>query len=204
MTPERRSSGTFRAGWSATLDLLLKEIEHLDPVGAVALRVDAPPDDIRLDGMLRARARVDFPGVVVSFTSASKGPLSFSTDMYEQRYYNDLPGWQANVRAIALSLEALRAVDRHGATSRGEQYVGWRQIESGPRPAPGPFDSPDEALRWMRDQAHADIGLRARDLFGEALFRTLARRMHPDMQGEQSAWARLDAARLMLKGSNLW
>lgn len=203
-TGDRRSSGVFRTSWQATLDLLRREVELLDPVGAVVLRVDAAADDIRRDGLLRARARVDFPGVAVAFTSASRGPLSFASDMYEQRYYNDLPGWQANVRGIALSLGALRAVDRHGATSCGEQYVGWRQIEA-PAPRSESFTSVDAAARWIRSAAEYDAGQLAQTLPVHELYRLLARRMHPDLNGGQSGeWNRLDEARRLLEGTELW
>jgi uncharacterized protein (DUF58 family) len=39
--------------------------------------------------------------------------------------------WKDNLRAIALSLEALRAVDRYGVTRGNEQYRGWTQIGNG-------------------------------------------------------------------------
>jgi hypothetical protein len=48
--------------------------------------------------------------------------LVFATDAYED--------WQHNVRAIALTLEALRAVDRYGTTG-GRQYAGFRQLTAG-------------------------------------------------------------------------
>lgn len=187
------------------MSLLLDEVEHLDPAGAIALRVAADPTEIRRDGMLRARARVEFPGVVVSFTSESKGPLSFATDAYEQRWTGDLAGWQANVRAIALSLKALRAVDRYGVTRSGEQYAGWRQIESGPA-TPAGFASPDAAARWIRTTAAAAQDRPVPDSAPlPDLYRLLARRMHPDMNGgDQTAWHRLDEARRLLEGTDLW
>jgi hypothetical protein len=40
-------------------------------------------------------------------------------------------GWQHNVRAIALTLEALRAVDRYGATETGQQYTGFKALPAG-------------------------------------------------------------------------
>lgn len=129
-TADPRSSRTFRASWPNTLKLLERELEHLDVTGAVAIQVDADPTSIRRDGMLYARARVGFQGVRVSFTS-KHGPLTYATDAYDALYSNDPPGWQANVRAIALGLEALRAVDRYGITRTGEQYAGWRQLTAG-------------------------------------------------------------------------
>lgn len=104
----------FRASWSDTLVLLERETETLG-ARLVVLQVDATEGDIRRDGMLRANARVAFPGVRVSFESRH-GPLTYATDRYD--------GWQDNIRAVALSLEALRAVDEFGIAGRGQQYVG--------------------------------------------------------------------------------
>ena len=36
--------------------------------------------------------------------------------------------WKANVRGIALALEALRKVNRYGVAGRAEQYRGWLAI----------------------------------------------------------------------------
>jgi hypothetical protein len=128
VTNPRRSSSTFRAKWADTLDLLQYETELLG-AQLVVVQVDVGDTDIRRDGMLYANAKVEFPGVRVSFDSVH-GPLTYSTDAYDRFYGHSLPGWQANVRAIALALEALRAVDRYGVSSRGEQYQGWTAIEA--------------------------------------------------------------------------
>lgn len=51
------------------------------------------------------------------------GRLAYATDMFDS--------WQDNVRAIALSLEALRAVERWGV-SKGRQYTGFALLTAGP------------------------------------------------------------------------
>jgi hypothetical protein len=112
----------FRASWPDTLALLDRETEKLG-AQLVVVQVDVARGAIRRDGMLRADARAYFPGVRISFDSRF-GPLTYATDQF-----ND---WKDNVRAIALALEALRAVDRYGVNRRGEQYTGWLQIEAGP------------------------------------------------------------------------
>jgi len=126
-TKGRRSRYSFKASWSSTMDLLERELRLLgarDLVIGAALR----EEDIRIDGLPRANARVPWhPGVEISFdVPAFHGPgwqrLVYATDAYES--------WEHNVRAIALGLEALRAVDRYGITRRGEQYAGFRQIEA--------------------------------------------------------------------------
>jgi hypothetical protein len=172
-----------------TLDLLGSEAEKLG-AKLVVLQIDADETDIRRDGMLRARAKVGHPGVVVSFNS-KYGPLRYATDAYEQQYSTEAPGWQANVRAVALAMQALRAVDRYGVTKRGEQYVGWRAIGA---PVDG-FSSADEALRWMREKA----GPGPEDA---SLYRVLAKRLHPDAGGDPADWDRLDKARQLLEVSS--
>lgn len=61
----------------------------------------------------------DFQAVMAT---QQQGRMVLATDTYEH--------WQANVRAIALTLEALRAVDRYGAT-QGRQYAGFQQLTAG-------------------------------------------------------------------------
>lgn len=187
VTRNRRPAHTFSAKWTDTLELLTSEIEKLGVRGVIAVRIDVRREDIRLDGMIRARARAEFPGVVVSFESRY-GPLSYATDAYDS--------WQANVRAIALSLQALRAVDRYGVSKSGEQYAGWRAIESGST-APV-FASADEAERWLGSVV--DNG--GEQLSVKELLRQAAKKLHPDVNGgDQTLWKRWDAARQLLEDS---
>lgn len=124
VTEYRSPASRFKAKWSDTLDLLGYETGRLG-AELVVLQIDIAQAQIRQDGMPWATARVGFPGARVSFTSRF-GPLTYATDEYDH--------WQANIRALALALEALRAVDRYGVTRRGEQYRGWLAIEAAPPP----------------------------------------------------------------------
>jgi hypothetical protein len=116
-----RARAPFRSSYSATHALLRREVLMLGATSAV-LQLAVAEDDIRLDGDLRANARPSHPGVIVSFESRH-GPLRYACDTYLS--------WQDNARAIALTLEKLRAVDRYGAAKGGEQYRGWRALPSG-------------------------------------------------------------------------
>lgn len=197
VTTARKSSGVFQATWDDTLVLLRDEVDKLDGEFPIVIQVDVSELDLRQDGMLRTRAQVGpNPGVIVSFRSRF-GPLRYATDAYEQRWLSALPGWQANVRAIALALEALRAVDRYGVSRRGEQYTGWKALPAGNGTA---FENADAALRWMRGQD----GLEGGELPPGALYRKLARRMHPDLpSGDQADWDRLGNARQLLVTAGL-
>lgn len=147
VTRERRPASTFRAKWADTLDLLGRETELLG-ARLVVIQIDVTEGEIRRDGMLRATARVGSPAVKVAFESRH-GPLTYATDEYGH--------WQANVRAIALSLQALRAVDRYGVSKSGEQYRGWTAI--GAKAAEDEM-TPDEAARVLADAS----GIRAESL----------------------------------------
>lgn len=125
---KRRPRSTFRASYQDTLVLLENEIWHVCPAEVdaanVVLGIGLREQDIRMDGLPRADARQPaHPGVELNFDSRW-GRLTYATDVHET--------WQHNVRAIALSLEALRAVDRYGVSKRGEQYAGWAALSAGP------------------------------------------------------------------------
>ena len=194
-TTQRRSSSRFKASWADTLEFLSAEIEKVGGKEPVVIQVDVTEGDIRLDGMLRANAKVGHPGVVLSFDS-DFGPLRYATDAYEKDWGRGLPSWQANLRTIALTLEALRAIDRWGVSKRGEQYTGWRALPSGGNVT---FPSADEALRWMQHMS----GIPADEGSARLVYRDLARKMHPDAGGSADDWDRLDAAKLLLTKAGL-
>jgi hypothetical protein len=161
---------------------------------------------------LRADAKVGpYPGVRLSFKSKF-GPLSYMTDEYGRQYgipgSKLLDGWQANVRAIALSLQALRAVDRYGVTRKGEQYRGWTPIA--PRPAPmtrdqaamfiailAEHDQTEKQQPLARFIANREPGWQ--DLLAR-VYKRAAKRAHPDTGGDHDTMSRLNAARELLDG----
>lgn len=184
----QRRRSQFKAAYEDTLDLLFREAETLNARHLV-LQVDLQPRDIRVDGLPRSNARYgNHPGVVVSFDS-KHGPLRYATDAFED--------WKSNLRAIALSLEALRAVDRYGVSKRGEQYTGWSALPASRAQGSEHFTSADEAREWMRKCAAHESLTATGDL--AALYKQLAKRMHPDAEhGSADLWERLDAAATLL------
>ncbi len=190
LTPmEARKRSPFKSTYSQTLDLLFREADLLGAT-RVVLQVDLQPSQIRRDGLPKEGARYGSnPGVIVSFDSRH-GPLRYATDAYET--------WKANLRAIALGLEDLRAVDRYGISKRGEQYRGWTAIASA-SPGRGPFTTEDEARQWMRGAADIEGISRASWTTLDDLYKKLAVLMHPDMPaGSLERWERLDAAASLL------
>lgn len=147
----------FSASWSSTVEILSREIRMLKP-GKTVLEIDLPTNGFRQDGLPRADRRAFTPAVVLTLIRTKHGH-----DLrYEVATYDD---WQDNVRAIALGLEALRAVDRYGVTKKGEQYAGWKQLPSG---------SVEESLRARGREILAEHG-------GDA--KAALRASHPDTGG---------------------
>lgn len=80
-TPDHaRQISRFSATWSDTLDVLDRELHQLAAKNVV-MQLDVTDRDIRNDGQVRAGARIDFPGVRISFDS-KHGPLTYSTDVF--------------------------------------------------------------------------------------------------------------------------
>lgn len=191
---KRREGDRFDSTWTSTLQLLERELEK---IGAreVVIEIAVDENAIRIDGWPRHDARPRDPGVVVSFDS-KHGALRYCTD----RFYD----WRANLRAIALGLEALRKVDRYGITNRGEQYTGWKQlgagdpIELGSAPR---FESADAAARFLGEAAgwHTPPDPMAPSVV-EAAYKAAAKAHHPDAGGDHDTFVRLQAARDLLVG----
>lgn len=166
----RRSN--FDTPMSRTVSLLARELRMLD-AERIVIEIDLRPSQIRHDGMPRADARVDDPTVILSFDS-KWGPQRYATAEFDT--------WQDNLRAVALSLEALRAVDRYGVSKRGEQYQGWKAL-------PVSTDAADSI--YTREQAQALI-----DTYGSLREAILA--THPDHGGDEAEFRKVMRAREVL------
>lgn len=156
----------FSAPWSRTVEDLARELRHLQPQGAAILQIDLRERDFRQNGLPRADRTAYTPGVVLSLDSRRVGhALRYEVGTFHR--------WQDNVRAIALGLAALRAVDRYGITRSAEQYAGWRQLPSG-----GPSAQRGQDL--IRQHGSVTAALRA---------------THPDHGGDPADFADVQAAR---------
>jgi hypothetical protein len=184
--PRRRSQ--FRSTWIKTLDLLEYELREL---GAKDIIVQAgfALTEIRNDGWPRGGAKAKHPAVVLSFRDRKGNPLSFPCDTYDS--YED------NLRAIGLSLEALRAVNRYGVTKGHEQYQGFAQIAGPPDPKRW---SVDEAAVWLAERGLGDKTSILADREQLILaYRVAASKMHPDRNPEaRGDWDRLQQAKSLL------
>jgi len=182
----------FSVKWPGVLDLLEREYEQLDGSDLV-IEVDVEEREIRNDGMLRSGARPASPAVVVAFESAARGPLLFACDTFENRYHSGMDSWRHNVHAIAKTLEALRSVDRYGATKSGEQYAGYRQIASAATSL-----SAAQARDVLAAAAGAAGLLKHTDHDDAELVRLARRGAHPDAGGSLEQWHAVQHAATVL------
>jgi len=187
-TPEaRRTVSPFTATWASTLVLLEREVTKLAGAGAtVVLQLAIAERDCRLDGGVRADARPTHPGVIVAFETKKHGPLRYSTDIYQTASWGHnrrpplLPGWQANVRAVALGLEALRKVDRYGIARGGEQYRGWKAL-----PAAGGGEPVAVLASVVGISREAASGVVSGTESARSLYRSALKAAHPDHGGSR-------------------
>lgn len=118
----------FRASLPSTVELLAREVDHLN-AREVLLEAAFRESQLRLDGLPKHGTNPASPDLVLTLRATPHGDLRYPCSTYHS--------WEDNLRAIALSLEALRAVSRYGVVKRGEQYVGSKQLTSGTGPGDG-------------------------------------------------------------------
>lgn len=200
-----RQQSRFDTTWTKTLQLLGKEVDHLGGRNVV-LEVDVPERGIRLDGQLRADAKAASPAVVLAFES-KHGPMQYRCDRFVEPTWRRGLNWQQNVRAIALTLEALRAVDRYGAVDTGQQYAGFKALPAG-RAKPASHMTREQAAEVLDriaigPDAEPDEDAVPRMLMSEALAKSAHRsaraNAHPDRHaGDRTLWDQVEQAAQVL------
>ena len=176
----QRKRSPFGTNWSSTLGLLDAEVRALhgrDVTFALAVRAD----QIRDDGGVYAKARIQDPSVIVSLTSGADR-LSFPCDRFQW--------WEDNVRAIALAMEALRKVDRYGVQG-GRQYQGFKAL-----PAARETPNWDQALATLAEFSDTFVHVGDPSVATVRVAVRHARaRTHPDSNGgSAAAFHRVQAA----------
>lgn len=172
----QRKRAQFKATYPQTLALLERELGYLK-AKHVVLQVALDESQIRLDGLPYAKARPRHSGVILAFES-KHGPLSYPCDTYDH--------WESNLRAIALGLEALRAVDRYGVTKTGAQYRGWQRLD-----APEPLDPAEFVSRGTGFSAEE---VRLSPVVRQEAYRVRAKKLHPDAGGSNESMMQLNRA----------
>ncbi len=184
LTPaHKRLRSPFSATLRTTLTGLARELDMLHARGPI-MEVAIDAAQFRIDGKPRAQAKADHPGVVLSLPTTSEGPLRYATDRFTT--------WQENLRAITLGLEALRRVERYGITRRGEQYQGFRAIESG-QSAIAMGTSREDALDELCVLANVAPTLTDDPAEYTAVLKAARARTHPDRNnGARADWDRVE------------
>lgn len=203
----------FTVTWRQAQALLQTEANHLALSTYdrrhfdvdVYVEVDLPPSAIRLDGGIKANApRLRSDVVAVTIPTRDHGDLRMVAARYTGSWSRYLPGWQANVYAIAKTLEALRAVDRWGAT-HGAQYAGFQAIPpTTTGTAMGAGLTPRGASRLLAQAAGLLMGSTEVLDPGEArtAYRIASKTFHPDAGGDPETFRRLTEARDLLAGAS--
>lgn len=168
----KRQRGTFQVDYLRMLEDLSDELRAIGGKN-VEMGLDVPETKLRtarrsFDGWPKADTVPATPGVILRFDRGEK-PMQFACDRYLI--------WQHNLRAIGLTLEALRAVQRYGATQRNEQYRGYERQIAAKKPETGKAARERAAaeticrIAGLADVAGTvDVMLIDRDTFG-AVFR---------------------------------
>jgi len=191
-----RTRSRFESTYSQTMKLLERELNMLN-AREVFIHLFLGFGQIRQDGQPYADAKPTQPGVIISF-KGTHGEVMMPCDTYDK--------WQDNLRAIALSLEALRAVDRYGCAGKGQQYTGWKKLNPAPETSEPTID---DAALFIVACAEGEASperisqvLRSRDEF-ESAYKSAARKLHPDAGGDHEEFVMLQqAAQLLRKHHN--
>lgn len=187
LTTNRRNA-PFKSTYDRSLRLLRYELERLEARNAVIQVAVKAGNIIGGGASIRSDSVREHPGVILSFDTKD-GPFSYPCDTF--RTLED------NVRAIALTLEHLRAVNRYGVTQRGEQYRGFSAL---PMPRDDGALTREEALELI-------VGIPAAMLNEEMLtpdflkskWRERVQAAHPDKPGgDAELFKRVQRARDVL------
>jgi hypothetical protein len=200
--PDRRKA-PFSSPWTNTIELLASELDKLS-ARTVTLHTMHSPHDVRLDGKLRGDStNPKHPGVVLTFEKFEGWSEEEQQSKYvEMRFPCDtFIYWKDNVRAIALALEALRKIDRYGVRS-GMQYAGFKALP------PGDFTvdmTPELAADFIAKAAGMGnvpaiaTSIIQNVVFGESVYRTAAKALHPDKSGNADEFKKLESAWRLVK-----
>lgn len=178
-TKNRRKSG-FRLTWGKMLDKLENELEKLG-AREIVLQGAYQRADIRLDNRPRAGVRPSHPGIILSFKTRKGEYLSFPCDTFDSHEHN--------VYAVALSLEALRAVDRYGVTRHNEQYKGWVALPEHSLSA----ELAAEFLAGYSDQ-YSKSRILSDPEAREIAYKEACKKTHPDNGGNHEKFVRVQDA----------
>lgn len=172
--------GKYDLSISAALTRVQEEVRRM---GGTGLRVDT---DLRVrnDGLPYSKqAAPEDPGVVVAFRLSGNKAVVFPCDRYSKV--------EQNLAAIAATLEAKRAIERHGVSTVEREFEGYAAL---PASIPLPGKRPAWDVLGVSPDAPPNVI--------EAAFKALALERHPDRGGTNAAFVELSDARMTMLGLN--
>lgn len=184
---ENLKDSPFRSTYAQTLDLLESELDKAGVVwSSLALEMWGINEyDIRKDGALKATAKPDKPGVIFRFSRYTNGRYDKTAgkwiyDTQDISYPCDaFTWWQDNLRAIALSMESLRRVERYGVF-KYDEIISRLALPS----AEGKVSTRESAAAFLAQ--HSGVSMKEilfSDTARSAAYRRAAHALHPDKQG---------------------
>lgn len=190
MTPAYlREAGPYSAGLKDTLSMLKGELNALSAKNIV-LQIAIAEKYLRLDGLPRAGAVADHPGVILAFDS-KRGALRL--------YFDKFTKWQNNLRAITHHLNHLRLAGLYGVGEDGQQYRGWQALPP-PPPTSGEVSAEEDAARFVEQYGGFEWRkILLEEVVFRSAYRQAAQKLHPDSGGDTNLMMRLNAAATLLK-----
>lgn len=185
-----QSPAKFKSSWDTTVRKLENELDWLGADGAV-IELAVKDSDIRITGSLKDGVRPAHQGAILSFNS-KHGPMRYPCGTYSD--------WRKNVHAIALSLEALRAVDRHGVTMRGEQYRGFSALPEPPPQVQNCAMTREQAAKFLSEHSNVFASdIMSSQSNAATAYKLAAVKLHPDQRtGSVDLFKRLQQAKQLL------
>lgn len=202
----------FKASYPKTLALLSDELRRMN-ARYVRLETGHRGEDIRMDGLPKVNAKTPrFDGVCLSFEMRTptgkkdeKGRILEAYELFEFPCAT-FGYWEDNLRAIALTLKAIRETKKYGVgrLDRDVHYAGFKhkrvEAQTG-TPVNGKMDV-DAAAAVLAACAEggwtAEVIQRSRDEMEKA-YRAAAKNTHPDYGGTDHSMARVNLAAQVLR-----
>lgn len=186
---KRRSSweqagDQFKSRFSDTLDRLEYELGKIY-AEQVIIRLAVDARNLTNSGRLKNTDQsLGYSGVILNFVRVTsyganrrEVPHEFANDHYRQ--------WKANLHGIALTLEALRGINRWGCAQREQQYTGFAALPPGDgMPPPQELWTPQKAADLLARHS----GFTAGAILSDPEVRSIAHKRavqanHPDRAG---------------------
>ena len=174
--PAKRRDAPYRVSFTRARDALMRSLALFGASDIVLSSNIA----LRRDGLPYAhRGEPSDPGIAVYWTHRG-APRVIACDCWDNT--------RDNLRAVGLAVDALRALERGGASQILERaFVGFTAL---------PADAGADGRPHWRDVFHVDPSAAITRAELVALYRELARLAHPDHGGSTERMAELNAARV--------